>query len=574
MSDSIGAAASDGWPSPDCAAQDPAWAGSNRYRPQALEFTPGPAISVSAGAALSGSEAPHAPVAQRLGEPDTGQRWARLTRPPWPLLAVLTAQAGLSLRLIWSNTAYQDEGLYLWTGRLEITHLVYHVPIPPLQTSMSGAPVIYPIAGAIVDSYGGLAAARALSLVFMLAATTLLCLTASRLFGRRAGIAASAVFAALGPVQALGAYATYDAMAIFLLALATWLAIRGRGWAGEFLLLVAALAMASADVTKYASALWDPVIISLAALAPGLGAWRSVLRGLRLTVYTAAPLLEATLVAGPSYVRGAIVTTLDRQIGDAGASVTTVAEVTSNLIGVLLLLGLIAFGVSFTDTVRTRILCGVLTLAALLAPLHQAQAHVLTSLDKHVAFGGWFCAIAAGYLLARAADLSPEKGWRVPVAAAGIIVFAGVAQAGAFFQAWPSSAQMIPDLRSMIRADGCPCLASDVNAAYYYLAPLVRPGELTGPYYFSYWDSSAHRELSGTSAYRMAIHDHVFHVVEIDPAEKPGFFTSVTRDLAATPGYRLAAVIPIPGSGRSRIELWRLQPDGRAGGRRSRASPS
>jgi hypothetical protein len=207
----------------------------------------------------------------------------------------------------------------------------------------------------------------------------------------------------------------------------------------------------------------------------------------------------------------------------------------------------------------------VLTFAALLAPLHQAQIHVLTSLDKHVAFGAWFCAVAAGYLLARAADVSLEKGWRVPAAAAGIIAFAGVAQATAYVQAWPSSAQMIPVLRSLVRAAGCPCLASEENVAYYYLAPIVRPGELTGPYYFGYWDSSAHRELSGISAYRMAIHDHLFHVVEIDPAEKPGFFTSVARDLAATPGYRLAAVIPIPGWGHGRIELWRFQPDGRAG---------
>jgi hypothetical protein len=106
---------------------------------------------------------------------------------PWPLLAVLTAQSGLSIRLIWSNTAYQDEALYLWTGHVEITHLLYHGPIPQLQTYMSGAPVMYPIIGAIADSYGGLAAARALSLVFMLAATTLLYLTASRLFGWRRG---------------------------------------------------------------------------------------------------------------------------------------------------------------------------------------------------------------------------------------------------------------------------------------------------------------------------------------------------------------------------------------------------
>jgi hypothetical protein len=492
---------------------------------------------------------------------------------PWPLLAVLAAQSGLSLRLIWSNTAYQDEGLYLWTGHLEITHLLYHVPVPPLQAYMSGAPVMYPIAAAIADSYGGLAAARALSLIFMLAATTLLYLTASRLFGWRAGVAAAAVFAALGPVQDLGAYATYDAMAIFLLALSAWLALRGRGWAGEFLLMAAALAMASADATKYASALWNPVIISLAALTPGQSGARSVLRGLRLTVYTTTPLLEASRLAGSSYLHGAVVTTLDRQLNDANASALTVAQVTSNLIGVLLVLGVIGFAVSFTDTVRTRILLGVLSFAALLAPLHQAQIHVLTSLDKHVAFGAWFCAIAGGYLLARAGEASREKGWRVPAAAAAIIAFAGVAQASAYFNAWPNSARMIPVMQSLIRAAGCPCLASEQYVADYYLAPLVRPGDLIGPYSFGYWDNSAHRELTGMPAYRMAIRDHLFHVVEIDPAEKPAFFTSVTTTLAATPGYRLAAVIPIPGWGRSLIELWQFEPNARAAGRRPRATP-
>lgn len=549
-------------------AQDPELESDGGHWSRTLELAAVPVIPLSPGPAYPAAEAPLASLPQPLGAPDTGRRWARLTRPPWPLLAVLTAQAALSARLIWSNTAYQDEGLYLWTGHLEITHLLYHVPIPQLQTYMSGSPVIYPIAAAIADSYGGLPAARALSLAFMLATTTLLYLTASRLFGRRAGVAAAAVFAALGPVQALGAYATYDAMAIFLLALATWLAVRGRGWTGEILLMAAGLMMASADATKYAAALWDPVVISLAALSPGLGAWRSVMRALRLTVYTAVPVVAAARAAGPSYLHGAVVTTLDRQLPDAGASVTTVAEVTSNLIGVLLLLGALAFAVSFTDTVRTRILCGVLTAAALLAPLHQAQIHVLTSLDKHVAFGAWFCAMAAGYLLARAADVSKEKGWRAAAAAAGIIAFAGIAQANAYFQAWPSSKQMIPVMRSLIRAAGCPCLASQNSVAYYYLAPLVLPGELTGPYYFAYWDKSAHQELTGLPAYRMAIRDHLFHVVEIDPAEEPGFFAPLARDLAVTPGYRLAAVMPTHGWGHGRIELWRFQPVRGAGGRK------
>jgi 4-amino-4-deoxy-L-arabinose transferase-like glycosyltransferase len=481
---------------------------------------------------------------------------------PWPLLAVLAAQSALSLRLIWSNTAYQDEALYLWTGHLEITHLLHHVPIPQVQDYMSGAPVLYPIPAAIADSYGGLAAARALSLVFMLGATTLLYLTAARIFGWRAGIAAAAVFVALGPVQALGAYATYDAMAIFLLALATWLAIRSRsgGWAAELLLVAAAMAMATADATKYAAILWDPVIICLAGLTSGRSLPWSILRGLRLTLYTAALLFAAARLAGPSYLHGAAVTTFDRQLGDVPAAVSQVLQVTVALIGMLLVLGVLAVAVSFTDTPRTRMLCGVLTFAAFLAPLHQAQIHVLTSLDKHLAFGAWFCAIAVGYLLAKGYAVNREKGWRVPVAAAGVIALVGVPQATAFFQGWPQAAGTMSVMRSLTRSAGCPCLASQVNVAYYYLAPAVRPGQITGPYYFGYWDARTHRELTGIPAYVTAIHEHVFHVVEIDPAEQPGLFGPVTQALASTRGYRLATVAPMTGLSRGRTEVW-FQPE-------------
>jgi hypothetical protein len=486
-------------------------------------------------------------------------RLAGLTRMPWPLIAVLGIQAALSLRLIWSNTAFEDEALYLWTGHLEITHLLYHGPIPQ-QQYLSGAPVLYPVLGAIADSYGGLAAARALSLAFMLAATTLLYLTAARLFGKRAGVAAAAVFAALGPVQALGAFATYDAMAIFGLALSAWLATHARGRLAELWLLAAAVALALADATKYASALWDPVVISLAALAAARGPWRSVLRGARLAAYTGSLILAALAwLAGPSYLHGALVTTLHRQLGDDHATVASVAQLTLDHAGILIALALAAFAVSFTDPVRTRLLCGVLAFAALLAPLHQAQIHVLTSLDKHLAFGAWFAAIAAGYLLDKMAAVSRERGWRVLVAGAVIVAWGGVPAATAFFHGWPSSARMIPVMRSLVRASGCPCLAAESDVVSYGLGPLVHPGELTGPYFLARWDSRAHRELVGIPAYQQAIRSHYFRVVEIDPAENPRLFAPVVAALAVTPGYRLAADLRIPGWGTSRIEVWQLE---------------
>jgi hypothetical protein len=134
-------------------------------------------------------------------------------------VAVLVVQAVLSLRLVRADTAFQDEALYLWAGHLQWAHWLHGTPIPPFPSYFSGAPVIYPPIGALADSIGGLAAARILSLVFMLGATVLLWATASRLFGRRAAFFAAALFAVLGPTLHMGAFATYDAMSLLLVAL-------------------------------------------------------------------------------------------------------------------------------------------------------------------------------------------------------------------------------------------------------------------------------------------------------------------------------------------------------------------
>ncbi len=97
----------------------------------------------------------------------------------WPLAAILAVQAGLSLSLVWSNTAYGDEALYLWAGHLELAHWLHGTSCSPLgrwpgrtprisEVYFSGAPVIYPPLGALADAVGGLAGARILSMTFML----------------------------------------------------------------------------------------------------------------------------------------------------------------------------------------------------------------------------------------------------------------------------------------------------------------------------------------------------------------------------------------------------------------------
>lgn len=465
-----------------------------------------------------------------------------LTAPPWLLLAVLAVQSALSLRLVWSNTAFNDEGLYLWAGRWEIAHLLHGTKVPQFQTFFSGSPVIYPVLGAIADGYGGLTAARLLSMAFMLGATVLLYGTTARLFGRRAGVIAAAVFAFLGPVQFLGAFATFDAMAIFLLAFATWLVVLAKGWASEPLLILAGLVLALADATKYPAGLWNPVVIALAVLLAARGGWvRAVLRGLRLAAYCAAAILVALFrYGGPAYLHALLHSTLIRD----PSSVPMGAIMRNSAVWVGLILVIALRGILIADTTRSRLLSVTLAGAVALAPLEQARIHTQTALNKHVAFGAWFGAIAAGYVLARAIETSRYAKWRIAAGTALFIMLAGFLEATSFFAAWPNSRAMVDTMRPFARSAHSPLLAEQGAVAGYYLR--LPPERLANTFAFSYWDPAHARELTGIPAYRQAIRDHYFGLVEVDFS----FSARTARDnqivamLRDNPGYRLVTSIP------------------------------
>src|ERR1039457_3993156 len=231
------------------------------------------------------------------------RRW----QPPsaWPLLAVLVVQAVLSLRLVRADTAFQDEALYLWAGHREIAHLLHGVPIPPFPAYFSGSPVIYPPLGALSDSVGGLAGARILSLVFMLGATVVLWAVTERLHGRRAAFFAAALFAIMGPTLHLGSFATYDAMSLFLVALAAWLVVRAGDRQDATVWMVAAgVTLVVANATSYASALFDPVVILLALVIalPKPGGKLAAARALTLLAITVLLATLGLLTGGSRYI--------------------------------------------------------------------------------------------------------------------------------------------------------------------------------------------------------------------------------------------------------------------------------
>jgi putative flippase GtrA len=494
------------------------------------------------------------------------------SRSPWTsfaplgLYCVLAVQAVLSLRLVWSNTAFLDEATYLYVGHVELAHWLTGSSVPVYPTYLSGAPVVYPPLAALADDIGGLAAARILSLSFMLGATSLLWSTTTRLAGRRSAFFAAAIFAALGPTQYLGAFATYDAMALFLMAASAWCAIAARDHADStWLVLAAAGLLALANATKYASGLFDPVIILLAGLsvAGRRGVKPAWLRGGYLAVSSIGLIGVLLAIGGPLYVTGILSTTVARANG--GASPALVLTDSAKWIGLVCLLGALAVAVAWLsrqDRFQIAIFV-VLAVAGLLAPLNQARILTTTSLSKHVDFGAWFAAAAAGYAIARLSSIGRRK-WvhcaTAFVAVAAIILPTGLigrAQAVNLFQIWPNSSTTTRMLASLTRSHPGNYLAEDYDVAAYYLENRIPWQRWYNTWYFSYKAPGTTRSLVGAPAYRAAIRDHYFSLIILDFGDTAEVDNSITRDMREFGGYHVIAEAPYWDKfGKGQFTIW------------------
>ena len=459
----------------------------------------------------------------------------------WPLFAVLGVQAVLTLRFLWSNTAFQDEALYLRAGHLEWARWLHQAPIPDFPAYFSGAPVLYPPLGALADSIGGLAAARALSLCFMLGVTSLLWGTADRLYGRRAALLAAGLFATLAGTQFLGALATFDAVALFLLALAVWLGVRSADCqfrTRTALLVTTGATLAVADAVKYATALFTPVVLAAVALAAWRkhqgGAWLVAL----LTVLCSWLVLVAAAVVagGREYWLGITSSTLTRPRSDV--PVTTVlhsAYVWTSLILVLAVLGAV---LASRGNTRGKLLPAVLAAAALLVPAEQARLHTTVSLQKHVVFGAWFAAIAAGYAMARLSRVDPGRGW-APVMAIPIVastLFGSMGQAASLYKVWANAAGVVNVLRSAIHSHSGNYLAEDYDVEAYYLRAEVPWQRWSSTYYFSYQGI-----IPGAPSYAAAINDHYFSLVILNFGDTATTDTQIAADMRHAGGYYVLA---------------------------------
>jgi hypothetical protein len=343
----------------------------------------------------------------------------------WQLWSILLAQAVLTLPWLWRTAPFTDEALYLQAGHQEWSHWLYHAPVPDYATFFSGAPVLYPPLGAAADSVAGLAAARGLSLIMMIGATSLVYLTGCRLFGRQEGLLASALFAVSGLVVHNGAFATFNPLALFFLTLGLWAAVKARdngyGW-----IAACALALALSNAAKYATLAWDPLVIGVALLHNwNRGAAEAFMRTWSLAITVVVLDAGFMVLGGTDYLTGVKVTTVFRTIHFGASEPASVilwrAFVVTGALVLPAAAGVIVSAAGRQSWRQTALL-SLLVLGALIAPVDQAHLHQLGSLDKNMAFGLPFVAIAAGYAVG---EIAGRIGQRFPAGR-----FAGSAAAG------------------------------------------------------------------------------------------------------------------------------------------------
>jgi Dolichyl-phosphate-mannose-protein mannosyltransferase len=498
----------------------------------------------------------------------------------WPLLAVLAVQAGLSLRLVGADTAFLDEATYLWAGHLQWAHWLHGASVPPFSSYFSGAPVLYPPLGALADSAGGLTGARVLSLVFMLGATVLVWAAAGRLFGRRAGFFAAALFAMLGPTLHLGAFATYDALSVLLVALAAWCVVRAgqrreaTGW-----MAAAGAALAAANAVAYSSALFDLVVLALVVLTGLPSGGRLAARRCATVLIVVAVLATAGLLAGGSgYLTGIEQTTLLRVGGgDSPLAVLTHAWTWTGLVVLLAVCGVAISWVSGGEAAQTWLLA-VLAAAAVLGPLEQARLHTLASLNKHVGLGGWFAAIAAGYAVDRFIEAAPVGRMRAYTCAACVVALAFPATVGAnqswtFSTDWPNSASFIAILRPLAAHGSGRLLVEDASIARYYLPSgsqwqrwsstrnIVLPsgGSTGGP-----GPGSGVTGEGNAGVFAEFITRGYFSYVALNFADTTALDHQLADQLHHDPRYHIISVVPygteVPPIGQGTYVIWRYEP--------------
>lgn len=439
-----------------------------------------------------------------------------------------------------STSPFQDEGLYVYMGHRMAQHLWHGSTIIEHPSAyLSGSPMVYPPLAAIADTIGGLGLARNLSLLFIVVAGVMVYLTAAQLFGRLAGVIAQLAFLCNGSVLFQAHLATFDAMALCIVSIATWVAVRSAQRNGLLYGFLAGGLLALAFLTKYMTAVYVP-IVAVIAVAAGWSTWRWVVvqrAAVMVFVSVALVFFYIELFAREIWV-GIVSTTFSRAAmaeASTGSMVTTLLGWAAPwLVGaaVAVVIGSVGPGRRLL-VLRLALLGG-----AIAAPLGQMRMHEMTSFSKHLAFGMVFAAPLVGELFAMA--LRKTRGKAAPTVAAFLVlaVSLGVVTSREFLTGWIDDRPLIAPLSTAIAASpGKVVLAEVGSAERYELRQETGPRQWADTYSFSY------SGLTGVPAYEKAIEQSHFGVIYLSMTTVNGQAVHEYLISHATP-YILSEKVP------------------------------
>jgi 4-amino-4-deoxy-L-arabinose transferase-like glycosyltransferase len=436
-------------------------------------------------------------------------------------MLILAMQAVVCLATL-HNSAFQDEALYLYAGR-QIIHHWNGGPVPPNYAFyFSGYPYAYPVIGGFLDMAGGLELARAFSLACMLGVTAIVYLVTRKLFGQQAAIFAAAAYASTGVVLFLSRLATYDAMCLFLIALATAISVHGGMSKRPWEVLAIGPVVVLAILAKYAALLFVlPVFGLMACLSIGFAGWRPGLARIVSALASFAVSLGVTYEIMDKAAFHAITgSTTNRAVGLKAPRLGLLIQVL-HMGGAVYLIAFAGLLLAFRLQWRFRIPAVFLFGSSWLVPAYHIYMQEPISLDKHMAYALFFAAPLAGYALAWVSgyDRRPFPSWYRGYWLAGIaivliIVTLGVSQSANLYAGWANTSELSTALHTQLRDGSGRVLAEDIEVSQFDAMDVTEPWQWNS-FYYPYYINPAGKILFGNAAIIQAIKNRYYSWVEL-----------------------------------------------------------
>ena len=483
----------------------------------------------------------------------------RIAMSRWSLPLILVFQALLSVVLL-RNTAFQDEALYLLAGQ-DIVRGWLHLSNFPVQWAyfLSGYAYFYPVIGGTLAMLGGVGLARMFSLLCMLVANLCVYSMTKYFFDRNSALLASILFAFQAPVLFIGRLATYDSLCLALIALSVILALHASKARSPWAILGIGPLLVLAFLAKFAGLLFIPLPLAILAWCSlQKQGWLKTLLRLGLAVFSLVATSVITYIIidkGALHAVSASTTSRDVIVKTAPLFLIQYIITLSGLAFALGLLGLALGG-------RRHLLTGLLLFgSSLLVPAYHIYEGELISLHKHLAFSMFFLMPLAGYAVAHIAGnqhrLSLGRHWLAGLAICLMLFSTGVEQAQTLYGAWAPSTSLVTTMLTQVRLGSGRYLAEDFDVCRYYLQDETDLWQWSSLDFFDYTDKQGHY-LAGEDAYKAAIHEGYFAIVELSYGYNAALAVFIGQQLAASGKYELIARIPNSNSyGRGFFWIWR-----------------